>query len=215
MSPLPLPVAAPAANPWQLIRRGYDMLLSWLPLLLLSAGLLFSIWLVRTTPMMLQVNQDTINNQEPDYDIRRFLLKSYDLQGKLKTSMTGLSAVHSPQTMSTMVEEPRVIIFKEKTTTFASAKRALANEDGSEVQLIGRAEIHRNPTPEEPEPLRVQSEFLHFFADTDAVQTPLPAEISKGKNNFKGSSMKADNLNHVLAMKGRVKAVIYPETTAP
>jgi lipopolysaccharide export system protein LptC len=185
--------------------------MAWLPLLLLSAVLLLSIWLVRSTPVMQQASLETINKQEPDYDIRRFLLKTYDLQGKLKSSMTGLSAVHSPQTMTTLVEEPRVVIFKEKTTTLASANRALANEDGSEVQLMGHAVVHRNPSTEEPNPLRVQSDFLHFFADTDSVQTTLPVEISKGKNNFKGSGMKADNFNQVLVLKGRVKAVMYPE----
>lgn len=215
MSPLALPVAARSLTPWQMFRQVYEFFMAWLPLLLLFVGLLFSIWLVRTTPLLLPPQQEIVNKQEPDYDIRRFVLKTYDLQGKLKSSMTGTSAVHSPQTMSTLVEEPRVMILKEKTTTLATAQRALANEDGSEVQLMGRAVIHRNPTPEEPDPLRVQSEFLHFFADTDTVQTPLPAEISKGKNNFKGSSMKADNLNQVLAMKGRVKAVIYPEEKKP
>ena len=215
MNVLEPPISRPPKSLWMLLRQLYDLFMSWLPLLLITAASLFSIWLVRTTPLLLHTAPESVKHQESDYDIRQFALKSYDLQGKLKSSITGLSAMHSPQTMRTLVEEPRVIIYKNTTTTFASAQRAWANEDGSEVQLLGQAVIQRQPTPDEPQPLRVQSDFLHVFANTDSVHTPLPTTISKGKNNFSGASMQADNLNQRLVMKGRVKAVMYPEDTAP
>ena len=211
MSPLPIPDPARAISPWLVARRLFDLILSWLPLFLLAAALMFSIWLVRSTSINLQPTPTVVVKQEPDYDIRQFLLKTYDLQGQLKSSMTGSSAIHSPQTMTTLVMLPRAIIYKENQTTMVSAQKALTNEDGSEVQLIGNAVVHRNPTAQDPEAMNVQSEFLHFFANSDAVQTPLPVEISKGKNNFKANSMTADNLNQVMGLKGRVKAQMYPK----
>jgi CheY-specific phosphatase CheX len=42
------------------------------------------------------------------------------------------------------------------------------------------------------------------------VQTDLPVEIKRGDNSFKANSMRADNLNQVLGMSGRVKAVLHP-----
>lgn len=206
-----LPTAKSSVTPWQRLRQAGDFALAWLPMLLLVAGLLWSVWLVRSTPSVIPLVAMKIPSQEADYDVRVFTLKTYDLQGRLKSSMTGASAVHSPQALITMVEKPKVWIYKEGRVTIATANQALANEDGSQVQLMGKAVIQRDPSADEPEAFEIRSEFLHLFANTDVVQTDLPVDIFRGDNHFKANSMKADNLNQWLVMKGRVKAVLHPK----
>jgi lipopolysaccharide export system protein LptC len=205
-----LPLARTVVTPWQRLRQFGNHVFAWLPMLLLIAGLLWSVWLVRSTPATDPLPAVKVPTQEADYDIRGFTLKIYDLQGQLKSSMTGVSAVHSPQTLTTLVEKPKVLIYKQGRVTSASAHQALANEDGSEVQLMGKAVIYREPSEEAPQAFEMRSEFLHLFANTDVVQTDLPVEIKRGDNSFKANSMRADNLNQVLGMSGRVKAVLHP-----
>lgn len=206
-----LPSTQRLVTPWQRLRQGVDMLMGWLPLLLLGAGLLFSVWLVRSTPAGPAPATVKTPTQEADYEVRGFNLKTYDLQGQLKSAMTGVSAAHSPLTLTTLVQQPRVLIYKQGRVTSATANQALANEDGSEVQLLGQAVIHRDPSDDAPEAMNMRSEFLHFFANTDVVQTNLPVEIHKGPNSFKADSMHADNLNQLFGMQGRVKAVLHPK----
>lgn len=196
---------------WQRLRQGVDLFVAWLPLVLLTAGLLWSVWLVRSTPAIAPLAVVKAPTQEADYDVRGFTLKTYDLQGQLKSSMTGVSAAHSPQTLTTLVQQPQVKIYKQGRVTWVTAHQALANEDGSELQLMGQAVVHRDATEEAPEVMEMRSEFLHFFANTDVVQTDLPVEVFKGPNSFKGHNMLADNVNQVFGMKGRVKAVMHPK----
>ena len=206
-----LPSSQQVVTPWQRVLQVFNLLMAWTPLLLLTAGLLLSWWLVRSTNPNVSLNLPQPPSQEADYDVRGFTLKVYDLQGQLKSSMTGASAAHSPITLTTLIERPQVWIYKEGQVTTAQANQGLANEDGSEVQLLGQAVIHRPASATEPEPMRMRSEFLHLFANTDVVQTDLPIVITKGSDSFKADSMHADNLNQVLGMKGRVKAVLHPK----
>ena len=207
----PLPRAQRLVSPWQRVLQALNLLMAWMPLLLLTAGLLLSWWLVRSTNPNANLKLPQPPSQQADYDVRGFTLNIYDLQGRLKSSMTGASAMHSPITLTTLIERPQVWIYKEGQVTTAQAKQGLANEDGSEVQLLGQAVIHRPASPTEPETMRMRSEFLHLFANTDVVQTDLPIDITKGLDSFKANSMHADNLNQVLGMKGRVKAVLHPK----
>ena len=206
-----LPSPQQVVTPWQRVLQVFNLLMAWTPLLLLTAGLLLSWWLVRSTNPNVSLNLPQPPSQEADYDVRGFTLKVYDLQGQLKSSMIGASAAHSPITLTTLIERPQVWIYKEGQVTMAQANQGLANEDGSEVQLLGQAVIHRPASATEPEPMRMRSEFLHLFANTDVVQTDLPIDITKGPDSFKADSMHADNLNQVLGMKGRVKAVLHPK----
>ena len=43
-------MAKSSVTPWQRLRQAGDFALAWLPMLLLVAGLLWSVWLVRSTP---------------------------------------------------------------------------------------------------------------------------------------------------------------------
>jgi lipopolysaccharide export system protein LptC len=130
--------------------------------------------------------------------------------------MAGRSAEHYEDSLTTLVENPKLLIYaKDGRLTKASAKRALSNEDGSQVQLMGQAEVYRAATVEQPQPLQVKSEFLQFFANTDTMQTDLPVVVTRGSNSFRSDKMTADNLNQTFNMQGRVKVVIYPENKTP
>jgi hypothetical protein len=45
----PLPRAQRLVSPWQRVLQALNLLMAWMPLLLLTAGLLLSWWLVRST----------------------------------------------------------------------------------------------------------------------------------------------------------------------
>ena len=151
-----------------------------------------------------------------DYDLQQFTLNTYNLSGQLQSSISGKSAEHYEDSLTTLVQNPKLLMYsKDGRVTTASAKRALSNEDGSEVQLIGQAEVDRAATLEQPQPLKVKSEFLHFFANTDSMQTDMPVVVTRGINSFRSDKLTAENLNQTLTMNGRVKVVLHPDNKAP
>ena len=211
-----LPTRTISITARQRVQAVLDVVLGWLPLLVLSVLLLATIWLVRTAPSPLQMNSVKVPQHLADYDVQQFTLNTYDLSGQLQSSMTGASAEHFEDSLITWVQQPSLLMYaKDGRVTSASAKRALSNEDGSEVQLIGQAEIDRAATSQQTEPLHVKSEFLHFFASTDSVQTDLPVSVTRGADSFRADKLRADNLNQTLNMNGRVKVVLYPRNTRP
>ena len=98
--------------------------------------------------------------------------------------------------------------------TTARAVRGLTNADGSEVQLFGHAVIVREPFVSgglvQPEQ-ELRSEFLHLFADTEAIRTHLPVVLLRDTHDrFAADSMDYDNLARVIHLKGRVHGEIQP-----
>ena len=96
--------------------------------------------------------------------------------------------------------------------TVATAKRALSNGDGSQVQLLGDAVVVReavtSPTGVVRPRLEIRSEFLHVFTETEQLRTDRPVEIVRGKDRFTADSMELNNLDQQLAMQGRVRGQI-------
>jgi len=66
----------------------------------------------------------------------------------------------------------------------ATALRGLANEDASEVQLMGNATIIREAqtkgAPGASERFEYRGEFLHVFAKPEVVRSHLPVDIRHG-----------------------------------
>ncbi len=200
----------------QSVQAMMEVILGWLPLLVLSVLLLVTIWLVRTAPSAVPMANIKAPQHLADYDVQQFTLNTYSLSGQLQSCMVGKSAEHYEDSLTTLVQNPKLLMYsKDGRVTKASAKRALSNEDGSEVQLMGQAEVYRAPSLDQPQPLLVKSEFLQFFANTDSMQTDMPVLVTRGANSFRSDKLTADNLNQTLKMHGRVKVVLHPEHQTP
>ena len=98
--------------------------------------------------------------------------------------------------------------------TVATARRALSNGDGSEVQLFGDAVVTRQPgtdpsgsrTPR----VEVRGEFLHFFANTEQLKSNRPVILERDADRFTGDTLDFTNLDQQLQLSGRVRGTIAP-----
>lgn len=192
------------------MHMAWDLALSYMPLFMLSLLLLLSIWLVRNAPSSPQPEPPSPVSHTPDYEFTRFTLRSYDIDGRILSAMKGEQAQHFQDTLNTLVQQPDVWVFSDKRLTKARAAQALTNEDGSQVQLMGNAVVKRHllgPTANTEE---ISSDFLHFFSNTDTLVTHLPVSITRGQDTFFADSLRADNVNQVLQLTGRVKVKLVP-----
>ena len=197
--------------------RLWDRLTIYLPVILMGLMALGTYWLARNTPSFAPVQAERAATHDPDYFLRRFSVKSFDAAGRLKSELHGVEARHFPDTDTMEVDQPRIRAFNERgVLTVATARRALSNADGSQVQLIGDAVVTREPATDtrgRPTPrLQIRSEFLHAFLDTEKVRSNRPVVIQRGDDQFAADGLDYDNLDRVLELRGRVRGTLMPRT---
>ncbi len=191
-----------------------------MPLLLMGALALGTYWLVRNTPIFSAQQAVREVGHEVDYFMRKFTIKTFDEGGKLKSEIYGIEARHFADTEILEVDQAKIRSINAKgLVTTATANRAYANSDGSEVQLTGNAQVVReaskntggNVTPR----LEFRGEFLHMFLNEERVKSHKPVILIRGSDQFTGDALAYDNLDQVALLTGRVRGTLMPQSASP
>jgi len=215
MNKLTLP---PPRNKPGLVQRFHSLrqnVMAYLPMIMLAALFLFSVWLVRSVPRHESFQPSAPPSHTADYDFQNFTLKSYEMNGKLRSTIHGVFAQHFQDTMNTEIKQPFVLIYSKDRVTSVRGKKAFVNEDGSQVQFMGQTLLKRDDVHPVEDDMQISGEFLHFFVNTDTLLSHLPVNIVRGKNRFKADHLDADNVNQVYQLKGRVHATLVPAPEKP
>jgi lipopolysaccharide export system protein LptC len=200
---------------WELLRAGWDRLSVYLPIILMGLMALGTYWLARNTPGVAPADTQRVLTHDADYFMRGFSVKVFDANGRLKSEVHGTEARHYPDTDTLEIDQPRIRSFNARgELTVATARRALSNADGSEVQLFGDAVVTREASRNgqgAPRPrMEFRGEFIHAFMETERVKSHKPVELKRGTDWFTADSLDYDNLEQVLELRGRVKGVLVP-----
>ena len=198
-----------------LARRGLDGATLYLPIILMGTLALGTWWLVRNAPQPGAAAVAVAPKHEPDYFMSDFSVKNFDVNGRLQSEVQGSLARHFPDNDTLEIDGARMrSLAPNGRLTRATAKRALTNADGSEVQLFGDAVVTREAmTPARGRPLprlEFRGEFLHAWPQIERVSSHQPVAISRGRDQFTADSMDYDNLAQVLQLRGRVRGVLMP-----
>ena len=202
----------------RMLRASWERMSVYLPVILMGFIALGTYWLARNTPTAGGPAQTQVQaKHEPDSFMRRFSVKSFDASGRLKNEIFGVEARHYPDTDTVEIDHPRMrSIGQDGDVTIATAKRAVSNADGSEVQLIGDAVVTRDAAPEaggKPKPrLEIRSEYLHVYVNTERVTSNKPVQILRGDDHLAGDSMTFNNVTDVLEMSGHVHGTVMPRS---
>jgi lipopolysaccharide export system protein LptC len=200
--------ARPQRTPWHLRLR--EVTSAYLPLLLMLLLALATWWLVRQTPLPGSPAPPRAERSEPDYTMREFALERFDASGRLVLRIEGDWLRHFPDTDRVEIEGARIrAVAADGRVTLASARRALGNGDGSEVQLLGGAEV--TSTDRSGAPLTMKSEFLHAFLITERVRTHVPVTLRAGRSEIRAAGLEYDHAAQRLDLKGPMTAVLAPE----
>lgn len=201
--------------PDRLRRLGRNQLSTWLPALLMMVFALGTWWLVRNAPKFGAIDGEQAVSAEPDYYMREFSVRSFDASGRLKSELLGAEGHHYPVTDTLEVQQPRIRSFDEQGhPTVSTARRAVANGDGSEVELLGDARVVREAIErpgQAPLPrLEFMGEHLHAFTEEERVRSDQPVELRRGVDVFTGDRMHYDDRSGVAELSGRVRGVLQP-----
>ena len=201
------------AAPWT--ARVFDTTSAYLPLLLMALLALGTWWLVKNTPLFEGERAAAPLRHEPDYTMSQFMVQRFAPDGAMRVQIEGDVMRHFPDTDTLEIDNPRVrALAPDGRVTWATARRALSNGDGSEVQLSGGARVMRE-ADERSEALEFRGEFLHCFVNMERVRSHLPVVMKQGRTEVSADAFSYDNLARAVDFKGTVRAVLAaPRTTA-
>ena len=186
--------------------RVLDVVSAYLPLLMMAVLALGTWWLVRNAPTVEAPRETVAPRHEPDYEMTNFVVQRFAKDGTLRTQLEGDRLRHFPDNDTLEIDRARLrAIDKDGIVTLATANRALANGDGSEVQLLGDARVVR-PAHDNQEEIEFRGEFLHAFRNVEQVRSHLPVTVTQGESVVHADGMAYDNLARVIDLHGRTRA---------
>ena len=192
------------------VRRSWETLSLYLPMLLMAMLALGSWWLVRNAPSAPKAQQERPVSHDPDYTMTEFMVKDFDVQGRLQSEVRGDRAEHYPDTDTMEIQNVDMRGYApDGSKTTATAKKGISNSDASEVQLWGNAVVIRQPLPPKT-PMQFEGEFLHAWTQEERVKSHLPVVLTQGKDRFTADQLDYDNVSRVVQMQGRVRGVLEP-----
>ena len=197
------------------LRRAWDRLSIYLPVLLMGVLALGTYWLVRSTPLLETEVEQQAQRQDPDYQMERFSIKTFDASGRLKTEVYGEQARHYPHTDILEIDQVRIRSFNQRGyMTVATARRALANNDATEVQLMGDALVVREAVVDRQgvalPRLSFSGDFLHAFLEQERIRSHKPVELLRGGDRITADSLDYSNFDQVMELRGRVRGTLLP-----
>jgi lipopolysaccharide export system protein LptC len=197
--PEPVPTASLPA-------RLLDLVSAYLPLLMMAVLASGTWWLVRNAPSVEAPRAEVAPRHEPDYEMTNFIVQRFAKDGTLRTEIEGDRLRHFPDTDTLEVDRARIrAVDREGIVTVAVANKALANGDGSEVQLLGDARVTR-PAHDGEEQIEFRGEFLHAFRNVEQVRSHLPVVVTQGASVVRADGMEYDNLARVIDLMGHTRA---------
>jgi len=208
LGPVPPRVAPPRVPlPWH--QRARELMATYLPLLLMGVLALGTWRLVKNTPPVDVPAAGTLPREEPDYTMERFVVERFDKDGRLKLRLQGERLRHFAATDVIEIDDARVrAVAADGRVTLAQARRAVANGDGSEVQLIGDARV--DSSGPRGEPILFRGEFLHAFLATEQLRSHLPVLVQREGSEFRAAGMEYDHLSGKLQLQGKMRALLQP-----
>ena len=198
----PEPVA-PAA-PWYL--RLLDLGSAYLPLIMMAVLAAGTWWLVRNAPTVDVRRAAPAARHDADYVMNRFVVQRFAPDGSLRTQIEGAQLRHFPDNDTLEIDDARIrAVGQNGAVTLATAKHALSNGDGSDVQLLGDAHVTR-PATGQDETIEFRSEFLQAFRNIEQVQSDKPVVVTQGTSVIRAAGMHYDNLSRVIDFTGPTSA---------
>ena len=193
----------------------WDRFVLYLPLLMMAVLALTTYWLVHSVPKVGEPSIQRALTHDPDYFMNGFSVRTFDVNGRVRSEVLGHKARHYPDTLLLEIEGIRIKSYDDLgRLTTATAIRGVTNEDTSEVQLLGNAVVIRessvpingNAMPR----MEYRGEFLHAFMTTERVISHKPVVLTRGKDRFSADNLDYDNVEQVILMRGRVRANLDP-----
>lgn len=197
-----------AQTPWPARLR--MAISSYLPILLMTLLALATWWLVQNSPQRPEARTQAAPRHEPDYRMDRFVAQRYDKDGRLVLRIEGDRLFHYPDTDEVEIETVHLRAWSaEGRETIATAQRAIAAGDSSQVRLLGRAVVTSDVGRDEP--MIVRGELLQVFPKLRRVQSDQPVVVVQGASQLRADGgIRYDDATQIALLHGKITSLFEP-----
>ena len=195
---------------WQRLRDSASAQVGiYLPVVVMALIALGSWWLMRNAPNHEAAPTTQTQRHEPDYYMHDFTVQAYNAAGTLQNELRGTEMLHLPDVDGFKIQAPQFVSFDEQGRRMdATAKRATANADASEVELFEQAQVKRaDPKGAEP-PLSFSGEHLRVFSKLKRVESDQSVVLHRGADVFRGGSLRYDHTSGQAQLGAPVTAML-------
>ena len=200
-------------------KRIGERALLYLPLIFMGTLALGTYWLVRTSPAIQEVGSDAPSPQGPDYFLEKFVMRSFDAQGRLRTEVAGDTAIHYPDRKAITIDNVRIKSADSAgRTSMATAQRGVTDDAQTQVELVGQARVVRDAfvdvKGQPQERAEYRSEYLLAHLKDEIVSSNQPVELVRsGGDRFTADALRYDNNARTLQLDGRVRGTLVPRSS--
>jgi len=189
-----------------LVARLQRWLSAWLPLVLMAVLAAGTWWLVKNTPLLGGPAVMAPLRHVPDYTMRDFELNRMGPDGRLRLRVQGEALRHYPDTDTLEIDAAEVRAYgTDGRLIVATARRAVTNGDGSQMQLMGDVLVRSfdAATPETGRPrLTVRGDFLQAEAQGQILRSHLPVQLSMPAGDMRVPNFVYEHLTGRLRFGG-------------
>jgi lipopolysaccharide export system protein LptC len=200
-------------------KRIGERVLLYLPLIFMGTLALGTYWLVRTTPAIQAAVDDAQAPPGPDYFLDKFVMRSFDAKGLLRTEVAGDKATHYPDKKAIAIDNIRIkSVDTAGRISTASALKGLTDDAQTQVELTGRAQVvreaHVDAKGQSQERAEYRSEYLLAHLKDEIVSSDQPVELMRsGGDRFTADALRYDNTARTLQLDGRVRGTLVPRSS--
>lgn len=217
--PLPLPPLGARSDVARLERLPWSSRLladlgTYLPVLLMALLAVVTWWLVKQSPEPQAPASVRAPSHEADYEMRGFSVRRQSATGESAGVIEGERVRHYADTDTLEIDAVRLRWRDaDGRITLATASRAVAKADGSELTLEGNARVERQALgTERPQDqhFEFRSEWLQVDARAQRIRTDHPVVLTLGDSRFEARALVYDHRSQHLDLSGPVRGSITP-----
>ena len=149
---------------------------------------------------------------DPDYWVENFVVRRFDLDGKLQHTLVAKKLLHYPDDDTTIVTAPQ-LTYHQGAPADISARMAYVGADGKEIDLVDDVRVIRQGATGDVPPSVLETRALKVFPDAEKGRTNAPVVITQGRSILRGSGLEFDNKTGVTVLRGRVTGTLHSNRT--
>jgi lipopolysaccharide export system protein LptC len=201
------------------LRRGWDLLAAYLPMLfmaLLAAG---TYALLQATPEPEEPRAERPLSSEPDFFMREFSVRSFAPDGRLRSELFGQEGRHRPDTDTIEIDQARVRSLDENgAVTNATANQITSNRESNQFDLTGNAVVLRSGVDAQGQvtaPIRFEGEFLRIYTEPSRLFSDQPVLIVRVNDRILAKGLDYSGEQEQVVFEGRVRVELIPNKSEP
>jgi lipopolysaccharide export system protein LptC len=200
------------------LRRGWDFLAVYLPMLFMALLAAATYALLQATPEPEEPRVERPVSSEPDFFMRDFSVRSFAPDGRLRTELFGREGRHRPDTESIEIDQARVRSLDENGgVTNATANLITSNRQNNEFDLLGNAVVLRSAVDAKGQallPVRFESEFLRVYTEPSRLFSDQAVLILRGNDRIAAKGLDYSGEQDQVVFEGRVRVEMIPNKAA-